>query len=665
MAGEIMADRSIEVQLRAIDAITPVLESINTQLKDVAVASKKSMSDLGSATKSASNVVEQATSSTSHFGDMISGAMSKGQTAVSGLMSKVQGMVVGIAAATAASAGLMKIYVDTSKVSVLGKALTEQAELNHRWRTTGIEMRRFIDGYSKNAFTTIGQITATTDAVFNMGEAIGLTSKKAYATSDAMAKMTSVRSIELGGISGDEFAKMILKPRALEGAVEDQFRSATLIAKKEMPGYEAMIKTALGRATIVRYEGSKLTADMMPAWTKVSNAIERIGTSIGKIVGGPLSAFLTTVADIADSIAADKFASLTVVFGILAGIALAIVSVIGAVPAIIAAVGVGILYIEKRTKIFNSLWAGIKANAAGLYTILSKAFKGEILLSLFGKKGNAIEYVLETIKTILGKISGFFGWLIDGIKAIPDKLAKAMDVLMDPIRAALGLKTSAQVKKEGEDTGWLVHPETGAMFPKGLKEDESMYVPLPENSLANKQRQGGATFADAAALKDLAKIRAARKTPYTPDSAIGKMSAMQVNTIPGIWTAPEDRASQNTKMPETSIFKEDTVLGSVSSGLKDAGNWLTSVSNKYLGTNLASHASGTPFVPEDMVSLIHKGEKIIPASQNRAGAASNGNTSVTFNMTVGSISDNIDLARVKRDIESIIDKKFNAIRRGY
>ncbi len=52
---------------------------------------------------------------------------------------------------------------------------------------------------------------------------------------------------------------------------------------------------------------------------------------------------------------------------------------------------------------------------------------------------------------------------------------------------------------------------------------------------------------------------------------------------------------------------------------------------------LPSFDVGTDYVPNDMVAMVHKGEKIVPASQN---AGSNGSTPVNINFTVQAIDSN-------------------------
>ena len=65
---------------------------------------------------------------------------------------------------------------------------------------------------------------------------------------------------------------------------------------------------------------------------------------------------------------------------------------------------------------------------------------------------------------------------------------------------------------------------------------------------------------------------------------------------------------------------------------------------------VSSYAIGTPYVPHDMIAQIHKGERIIPASQN------NGTMGSTFNVTL-----NIARADSSIDIENAVKDAFTKV----
>jgi len=79
--------------------------------------------------------------------------------------------------------------------------------------------------------------------------------------------------------------------------------------------------------------------------------------------------------------------------------------------------------------------------------------------------------------------------------------------------------------------------------------------------------------------------------------------------------------------------------GGGSSGL--LGSLLESLSGL-----LPSFDVGTPYVPRDMLAVVHQGERIVPAAQNRPGGGQN--ISVIINM--GSGSSGGDLRQAAGDI---------------
>ena len=70
-------------------------------------------------------------------------------------------------------------------------------------------------------------------------------------------------------------------------------------------------------------------------------------------------------------------------------------------------------------------------------------------------------------------------------------------------------------------------------------------------------------------------------------------------------------------------------FGSKGGGGNQIGGWIGS-----LLSSLPSFDVGTPYVPRDTLAMVHQGERIIPAAQNRAGAGGQ-NISVVINMSGG------------------------------
>jgi hypothetical protein len=48
------------------------------------------------------------------------------------------------------------------------------------------------------------------------------------------------------------------------------------------------------------------------------------------------------------------------------------------------------------------------------------------------------------------------------------------------------------------------------------------------------------------------------------------------------------------------------------------------------GTALAGYAVGTPYVPQDGLAMLHRGEAVIPSKYNKGGGAGGGSLSQQF-----------------------------------
>jgi hypothetical protein len=83
-------------------------------------------------------------------------------------------------------------------------------------------------------------------------------------------------------------------------------------------------------------------------------------------------------------------------------------------------------------------------------------------------------------------------------------------------------------------------------------------------------------------------------------------------------------------------------FGSKGGGGNQIGGWVGS-----LLSALPSFDVGTPYVPRDMVAMVHQGERIVPAAQNRAGAGGQ-NISVVINLSGGATGG--DLRQAAGDI---------------
>lgn len=96
-----------------------------------------------------------------------------------------------------------------------------------------------------------------------------------------------------------------------------------------------------------------------------------------------------------------------------------------------------------------------------------------------------------------------------------------------------------------------------------------------------------------------------------------------------------------------------TVLRPIIQPIAEAGSSLLSGVFKNFGGSilgLNSFDVGTDYVPHDQIALIHKGEKIIPAAQNKPGANSGRPTTVVVNQNFGPIGDVASMAMVRQAV---------------
>lgn len=124
--------------------------------------------------------------------------------------------------------------------------------------------------------------------------------------------------------------------------------------------------------------------------------------------------------------------------------------------------------------------------------------------------------------------------------------------------------------------------------------------------------------------------------------AVGRAIADDFWAIAGAVQAVIDKVQQLIDLipsiPEPGDLLDDALGG--------AGNFLGGAIS-----NLPGFASGTPFVPRDMLAVVHRGEAIIPAAQNRAGTY--GNVAyITINSTGGQSDESA--ATIARQLAKIL-----------
>ena len=335
---------------------------------------------------------------------------------------------------------------------------------------------------------------------------------------------------------------------------------------------------------------------------------------------------------------------------------------------------VGVLYlINEKTGIFSKLIA-LATNGLGTLWDMMKASTGfKVVASLFGvdskklvdgvddlnsttDKGTSIwTKILDTLQSIWDWFKSFFGGgsVTSGIAGaletvLPSGLKEGIDAFLGKTKAASGpgatiatgvIDTATGGGGSGNtgagataitsgvtpgtiggpviDTGYGV-PDAGFHDPKGYMLNGELMSAENMNILAAK-----ANTADRAVMAKNAKPMSGSSEKSSGGSSSGSSKS----------TSSTSHAERTAKS-------------------KSANRGFTKSTGQ---TSL--FASGTPFVPEDMVALIHKGERVVPASQNRAGMGG----SVVNNISLGGISlthtgGAAEDARLVRLIESTIKK---------
>lgn len=116
----------------------------------------------------------------------------------------------------------------------------------------------------------------------------------------------------------------------------------------------------------------------------------------------------------------------------------------------------------------------------------------------------------------------------------------------------------------------------------------------------------------------------------------GAFGGLFKSLMQGMFGSPakKSKSSFNSDALEDLLGKTDAfgTAAGASSGSGGAGLW-GSIGSWF--SSLASFDVGTNFVPHDMIAKIHKGERIVPARENRLGAGGGSNFVINVNATPG------------------------------
>ena len=303
-------------------------------------------------------------------------------------------------------------------------------------------------------------------------------------------------------------------------------------------------------------------------------------------------------------------------------------------------------------------WLGVLKEAAKIITATSSLIPGYIgraadlqAQRLFANNGSRLS---------VGKIGG-----LDDPKKDPD--AEARKKMEEALRRALAGNTGGRVVKAGEDTakmaalqwkqvGEVIDAEQQQLIDEGKEYLDQVQKDNEESAkaVAEQWRQVYAEI-DAEqerAIEDgrqyLASLADDTKeaTNFAREMGLTFSSAFEDAVVGGkkfqdvLQGLIADLARIVTRKTITEplgdavsgLFK-DILPGSAQqlSGPTGGGFWDS------LTSWLPKFATGTPYVPQDMVAMVHKGERIIPAAENRAGAG--GGVTIVQHINIDSRSD--------------------------
>jgi hypothetical protein len=141
------------------------------------------------------------------------------------------------------------------------------------------------------------------------------------------------------------------------------------------------------------------------------------------------------------------------------------------------------------------------------------------------------------------------------------------------------------------------------------------------------------------------KIRATADEMANEESAVVSLAEKIIAQNEAI--AESNRQLDRLKTMLDSLHDKDINVNVKINGIADLERALniTGQSPTVTPTDIPQYASGTQYVPRTGLALVHQGEAIIPAGQNRGGSISVGNINITLQSSGSAATDANELAR--------------------
>ncbi len=252
----------------------------------------------------------------------------------------------------------------------------------------------------------------------------------------------------------------------------------------------------------------------------------------------------------------------------------------------------------------------------------------------------ARKIILFKIEILLLRAKGEAEW---GNQRAAKKYREEAQKMMEDLQAEIEATTAA-LEKETK-----AHKEGGEQTKKSEKEKQDAIEETKK------------------AVEDLGKttVESMDKTAEEMVDAIESMARAIVIAIQGMSKKIVDAINSmvneiNTKLREIPDRIDFDIVGNLHMPeIPDVSPQWFNITGRYKAPEIPSYQHGTPYIPRTQVAVLHKGEAVIPAGQNRAGAGG-GNT---FNIRIlhtGDIRSDVD---EEQFMKKVTDRITETVRR--